>query len=139
MLLQHAWLAPLQKPAMILEEDEDSPSPVDPASDKSEAKSTDGGGEKNKNDNEGKTSTPAAAPSSMTQVVDEEVAAWVLKALDRRRRGRSGKDDAGDVGNAGAAGAATGCGGGSAKAQAPALHAAALDAVSPSLERKDVP
>lgn len=132
MLLQHAWLAPLQKPAMILEEDEDVTSPVEPVSDKNEAKSADGGAKSDDVDNEGKESAPAAAPSSITQVVDEEVAAWVLKALDRRRQGRFGKDDGGkDDGSDG--NAAAGCGGGSAKPQAPALHAAPLDAVSPGV------
>lgn len=119
MLLQHAWLAPLQKPAMILEEDEDAASPVDAASEKTSAEK----------DN---TSTPAAAPSSMTQVVDQEVASWVLQALDRRRKTRAG-DGTGDGKDESADGGKDG----SKKTQAPALHAAPLDAVSPALERKE--
>ena len=127
MLLQHAWLAPLQKPAVILEEDEDAASPVDPAPEKTEKKDNDGKAESNTDDKH-KTSTPTAAPSSMTQVIDEEVASWVLQALDRRRRSRArGKED-GD-GDSAARGD-----GEPEKPQAPALHAAPLDAVSPPLE-----
>ena len=129
MLLQHAWLAPLQKPAMILEEDEEAASPVDPAAEKTA-------------DDKEKTSTPAAAtaaaPSSMTQVVDEEVASWVLQALDRRRKTRAGVSGSGAGGGGdGKDESANGGNEGSAKPQTPALHAAPLDAVSPALERKE--
>ena len=134
MLLQHAWLAPLQKPAMILEEDEEAPSPVEPVSNNAGTGANDGKPDEN-TDNGEKTSTPTAAPSSMTQVVDKEVAEWVLQALDRRRQSRA---DGGKGGGNNQDGTATGCGGETAKPQAPALHAAPLDAVSPALERKEV-
>ncbi len=61
MLLQHAWLAPLVKPATIAEEDEDDSSPA------------------------------SAADDSDPRIVDAEVAEWVAEALERRRTGRMGK------------------------------------------------
>lgn len=75
MLLQHGWLAPLSKPAVITEEDEDEDAEI-------------------------------AVQSSGTE--DEEVAAWLKNAMERKKNGLMGK---------------------SAK---PALHAAPLDTLSPS-------
>jgi mitogen-activated protein kinase kinase len=103
MLLQHPWLATLQKPATVVEEDENedaaaSSSPVEPISvivADSDHSSIDG---------EQKNTAPEfVAP---TNIIDKEVADWVVDALERRRTGRTGK---------------------SAK---PALHAAPLDAMS---------
>lgn len=82
MLISHPWLAPLLKPPTIAEEDED-------------AENEDG-------------NSPLAAPLT----ADQEVAAWVINAMEKRRNGTLGK---------------------SAK---PALHAAPLDAVpSPPVEK----
>jgi mitogen-activated protein kinase kinase len=89
MLLQHAWLAPLVKPTMIMEEDEESESSVAA----------------------GTSSNPSAEPTpdSMidlpSDVVDREVAEWVIQAIERKRQGNLGA------------------------APKPALHAAPLDAV----------
>ncbi|ORY09807.1 kinase-like domain-containing protein [Clohesyomyces aquaticus] len=70
MLLQHAWLAPLVKPATILEEDEEE----------AEAEAAAAAG-----------NTDAASPNgtlaSGEGVVDKEVADWVKDAIDRRRKG----------------------------------------------------
>lgn len=76
MLLQHAWLAPLIKPDTIAEEDEEAEEPAEPG---------------------------AAGPEG--DVVDAEVADWVVQMLEKRRQGVLGR---------------------SAK---PALHKVALDAV----------
>ena len=84
MLISHPWLAPLLKPPTIVEEDEEE--------------------ELSEN-----SSTPE---TSLT--ADQEVAAWVISAKEKRKNGTLGK---------------------SAK---PALHAAPLDAVpSPSLEKAE--
>lgn len=77
MLLQHGWLAELSKPATISEEDED-------------AETNGQGGDFGKSGTE-----------------DEEVAAWVKSALERKKSGLMGT------------------------AAKPALHAAPLDTVSP--------
>jgi mitogen-activated protein kinase kinase len=90
MLLQHAWLAPLVKPSAIMEEDEDeseggASSATTPA-----------------------TETPGSNdsyPSLPHDVVDAEVATWVIQAMEKRRQGKLGKSEK------------------------PALHAAPLDAV----------
>ncbi|KAF1995615.1 kinase-like protein [Amniculicola lignicola CBS 123094] len=76
MLLQHAWLAPLVKPATITEEDEEeveaaaageTPHAVDPA--------------------------PLPDPGTGTGdvVLDEDVSNWVKHVLDRKRKGTLGK------------------------------------------------
>lgn len=65
MLLQHAWLAPVAKPATIMEEDEDA----------AEAEAD-------------ATTEPSAVEEGF---VDREVGEWVLGALDQRRRGVVGK------------------------------------------------
>jgi mitogen-activated protein kinase kinase len=68
MLLQHAWLAPIAKPATIMEEDEDAAEAAAEAD-------------------------AAAAPAAEAHgdFVDREVGEWVIEALDRRRRGVMGK------------------------------------------------
>ena len=63
MLLQHAWLAPLAKPATIAEEDEDAPA------------------------TEGTDKDEAVAPG----IHDPEVAKWVLDALERKALGKMGQ------------------------------------------------
>ncbi|KAF2740789.1 kinase-like protein [Polyplosphaeria fusca] len=75
MLLQHAWLAPLVKPATIAEEDEEE----------AEAAAARG---------ESLPSEPAApeeiqAPTDA--VVDKEVADWVKETIEKRRKGVLGK------------------------------------------------
>lgn len=67
MLLQHAWLAPLDKPATILEEEDaadDSTDAPTPAKDDSAAAKTDG------------------------DFIDREVGEWVIEALERKRSGK---------------------------------------------------
>ena len=92
MLLQHAWLAPLVKPDTIIEEDEDA---------EEEAPAPEAA----------KDESPVALKIATSDVVDQEVADWVLQAIEKRRKGTLGK---------------------SAK---PALHAAPLDAVkTPGLD-----
>jgi mitogen-activated protein kinase kinase len=99
MLLQHPWLAPLTKPAAIMEEDEDEEEaaeapaivPVEhsPVSEE--------------------TSPGVQLPDN---VVDVEVATWVIEAIAKRKAGKLGKSEK------------------------PALHAVPLDAVSsPIAER----
>ncbi|KAF2673564.1 kinase-like protein [Microthyrium microscopicum] len=100
MLLQHAWLAPLAKPAVIQEEDEDEEDTT-PAS----------SGDPTPDEVETSLVTPEATPASPSSqlppdVVDVEVAEWVLQALEKKRLGKLGK------------------------AAKPALHAAPLDAVA---------
>ena len=81
MLLRHAWLAPLVLPSTITEEDEEA------------------------------AEEAAAGEATAPDIVNKEVAQWVLEAMERKRDGTMGK-----------------------KAK-PALHAAPLDAVpSPSVE-----
>lgn len=100
MLLQHAWLAPLSKPTTITEEDEEAASgPVSES--------------ENSSDAEIKTPTSEKSECDMSKglklpydVIDPEVAEWVLQALEKRRLGKL------------------------AKAEKPALHAAPLDAVA---------
>ena len=99
MLLQHAWLAPLSKPTTITEEDEDIAStPVSESGNSSDAEAKSPTSEKS----EGDMGKGLKLPDN---VVDPEVAAWVLQALEKRRLGKL------------------------AKAEKPALHAAPLDAV----------
>ena len=89
LLLQHAWLAPLVKPQTIVEEDEDEDASAAPPS----ASAGDRGGEE--------------------KVFDADVAAWVVDALGRRRRGELGT------------------------AAQPALHAAPLDVGTPQVEQSE--
>lgn len=89
MLLQHIWMAPLVKPAAIVEEDEEDEEEEETSTNTNTTPSPD---------------TPAIALPH--NVVDPEVAEWVISAIERRRQGKMGR---------------------SAK---PALHAAPLDAVS---------
>ena len=73
MLLQHAWLAPLIKPATITEEDEEE-----------EAAAT------NNPDPAGKVApTEDVAPDEA--VFDKEVADWVKDALEKKKNGTLGK------------------------------------------------
>ena len=84
MLLQHAWLAPVAKPATIMEEDEEAAEAAAEAEAAGEA-------------------APAAADSGAAGgedggvgdakdgFHDREVGEWVLAALDRRRRGVMGR------------------------------------------------
>jgi len=97
MLLQHAWLAPLVKPETITEEDEeDADAPFDDA-----ASADSDGSDRSLN--------------AGADVVDKEVAEWVIQAIERRKNGTMGK---------------------SAK---PALHAAPLDGVvSPMVEKANL-
>ena len=85
MLLQHAWLAPLLKPDVITEEDEE-------AAEKAHA-----AGE----------SIPQPDMPGDGEFYDREVGEWVIAALEKRREGKMAKN------------------------LKPALHAVALDAVSP--------
>jgi mitogen-activated protein kinase kinase len=96
MLLQHAWLAPLVKPQTIAEEEED-----DDAS--AEATPNDD------SDSPESVNSKISLGAKLPPVIDQEVADWVLEALENRRRGKLGKG-----------------------AQKPALHAAPLDAVNNS-------
>jgi mitogen-activated protein kinase kinase len=77
MLLQHGWLAELSKPSTISEEDEDE------------------------------EAAEAGADLGSSGTEDPEVAAWVKKAIERKKNGLMGES------------------------QKPALHAAPLDSISP--------
>jgi mitogen-activated protein kinase kinase len=93
MLLQHAWLKPLVQPFAIMEEDEDE-------------EALEAG---NKEPSPTTTSPSSHLP---TDVVDREVAEWVIQALEKKRLGKL------------------------RKSEKPALHAAPLDVVtSPVAER----
>jgi len=106
MLLQHAWLAPLSKPDTITEADEEAEAEAEMAAARGEdvAEAQDvvgakGGGNGN------------VGSAGRGDVVDAEVADWVVGAIETRRAGKMGK-----------------------KAK-PALHAAPLNAVqSPGQE-----
>jgi mitogen-activated protein kinase kinase len=100
MLLQHSWLAPFSKPTTITEEDEEIGS--NPVSESG-----------NSSDTEAKSPTSEKSEGDMSKslkllddVIDLEVAEWVLQALEKRRLGKL------------------------AKAEKPALHTAPLDAVA---------
>ncbi|KAH8811425.1 kinase-like domain-containing protein [Xylogone sp. PMI_703] len=82
MLLQHGWLAPLNKPATISEDDEDD-----------------------EDEKDGSDIKNVQVESSTTE--DQEVAEWVIAALERRKNGQVGES------------------------KKPALHAAPLDSISP--------
>jgi mitogen-activated protein kinase kinase len=77
MLLQHAWLAPLAKPAAILEEDEEE---EDQPAAASQADST-----------SSETTGESVAPNLPHDVVDREVAEWVWGAIEKRRQGKLGR------------------------------------------------
>jgi mitogen-activated protein kinase kinase len=74
MLLQHAWLAPLVKPATIAEEDE-------------EEEDEEAGGEVQAADNP----SPRSPQTLSEPVFDQEVADWVKDALEKRKNGTLGK------------------------------------------------
>lgn len=103
MLLRHPWLSSLMQP----------PENHRPPLTDTEDNKTDGITNDDDDDDDG-SSKPASKPrpSSLFETADEEVAAWVIDALDRRARGVMGNQ------------------------KRPALHAVALDAVpgSPLLE-----
>jgi mitogen-activated protein kinase kinase len=111
MLLQHAWLAPLVMPAAIMEEDEEEISDDTPASETT--------GSESDNDSAKGSDTLNKSTASLRlpdDVIDQEVAEWVLQAVEKRRQGKLGKSEK------------------------PALHAAPLDAVaSPVAEKKGEP
>lgn len=76
MLLQHAWLAVLDKPATIEEEDEEA------------AEEAAANGEPLT-----QVASPqaAAAPADNDGFIDREVGKWVIAAIERRRNGTLGK------------------------------------------------
>ncbi|OJD14925.1 STE/STE7 protein kinase [Emergomyces pasteurianus Ep9510] len=108
MLLRHPWLSSLMQPP---EDHQRKPTDID--DDKTDSVNTD---DDNGADADADASIDAPTsklrPSSLFETADEEVAAWVIDALDRRARGVMGNQ------------------------KRPALHAVALDAVpgSPLLE-----
>jgi mitogen-activated protein kinase kinase len=71
MLLQHAWLAPLVKPATITEEDEEE---------------AEAGGEV-----QPAHATPHDTQGSNEPVSDKVVADWVKEALEKRKNGTLGR------------------------------------------------
>jgi mitogen-activated protein kinase kinase len=75
MLLEHAWLAPLVKPAAILEADEDE----EELAEGDETASVGSAGSRCSLDSDEKT-----------VVRDKEVADWVKAAIERRRNGTMG-------------------------------------------------
>lgn len=79
MLLQHAWLAPLDKPATITEEDEDAEAAAEAAAAAGED-----------------IPEPASEASSLPledqgEFVDREVGEWVIEALRKKKAGTLGK------------------------------------------------
>jgi mitogen-activated protein kinase kinase len=72
MLLQHAWLAPLAKPATITEEDEDEAEAMAAAGPDPDAISK-------------------GSPQPIDNVADKEVADWVKEVIEKKRSGRLGK------------------------------------------------
>lgn len=97
MLLQHAWLAPLAKPEVIHEEDEDEEHTPVP-SDETTPDDTEKAGAMSPHQH-----SELELPSD---VIDREVAEWVIQAIEKRKQGKL------------------------AKHAKPALHAAPLDAVA---------
>jgi mitogen-activated protein kinase kinase len=69
MLLQHAWLAPLAKPATITEEDEEEAEAMAAAE-------------------PGPDAASQGSPQAIDAVVDKEVADWVKDAIEKKRTGR---------------------------------------------------
>jgi mitogen-activated protein kinase kinase len=76
MLLQHAWFAPLVKPAPILEEDEDEDEQTPPSY---------------SDDTLFEEQSESVSLNLPSDVVDQEVAEWVSQALEKRRQGKLGK------------------------------------------------
>jgi len=74
MLLQHAWLAPLAKPATITEEDEDEVAAANDAE-------------------SGEAAGDQGAPEPIEPVHDQEVADWVKAAIEKRRNGTLKRSD----------------------------------------------
>jgi mitogen-activated protein kinase kinase len=108
MLLQHAWLAPLDKPATIAEEDEEAAEAAAAAGADIAAEAVE------KLTLESDADAPPskyATAADGTPFIDREVGEWVMGALERRRAGKMGK---------------------SVK---PALHAANLSAASTAVEQ----
>ncbi|KAF2396429.1 kinase-like protein [Trichodelitschia bisporula] len=104
MLLLHPWLTSLAKPSAIVEEDEDEEVTPEPGSESDENESP----ALPTADSEAQPIT--RNPLLPHNVVDAEVAEWVIEAIEKRRSGRL------------------------ARSEKPALHAAPLDAVvSPKL------
>jgi mitogen-activated protein kinase kinase len=90
--LQHAWFASLVKPSIILEEDEDAEFSPPLGSDSTESE---------------ESALPETGGIPLpNDVVDREVAEWVVQAIEKRRQGKLGH------------------------AAKPALHTAPLDAVN---------
>ncbi|KAK5726070.1 MAP kinase kinase Wis1 [Elasticomyces elasticus] len=77
MLLQHAWLAPLVKPATIMEEDEEEAEAENGASEMGEVEKAQSGLNAN--------------GEGAAGFVDREVGEWVIGALDRRKNGTMAK------------------------------------------------
>jgi mitogen-activated protein kinase kinase len=113
MLLQHAWLAPLAKPDIIAEEDEEEQEITVVVTDSSDPTPDTSGSSNEITPDDTETvslvveenigSTPLKL---QPDVVDREVAEWVLEAIERRKSGKMGHS------------------------AAPALHKAPLDVVS---------
>ena len=76
MLLSHAWLAPLVKPATIGEEDEEAAEAAAEAGEDLPESTTD--------------ATSGATPIGDQQPPDQAVADWVQAALERKRSGKLG-------------------------------------------------
>ncbi|TLD27521.1 kinase-like protein [Venturia nashicola] len=104
MLLTHPWLTSLTKPAAIMEEDEDAEEEAANAPAIVPVEHTPSGEDADK------------IPELPDNVIDTEVAEWVIAAIAKRKAGKLGKSEK------------------------PALHAAPLDAVaSPVAERTTQP
>lgn len=120
MLLQHAWLAPMQKPDTISEEAEDEEEAEAEAASTIASSLTDAGGRVPASGNEATAENKAAVDlkavgndGAPTVFIDEEMGRWVLEALEKRKKGVLGKS------------------------RKPALHAAPLDGLSsPGVERE---
>ncbi|KAK5116464.1 hypothetical protein LTR62_008013 [Meristemomyces frigidus] len=107
-LLQHAWLAPLIKPATIAEEDEEE-AEAEAAQEAAQEVKQELSSELTAADIDPKELTAvkiAEAEANLDRVFDKEVAEWVTQAIEKKKRGVLGQH---------------------AK---PALHTAPLDAVS---------
>ena len=74
MLLRHPWLAPLLKPPIISESEENNEPPAV------------------EEDGTTPVDTPTESPVDLLPVVvDEEVATWVRQAIEKRRESKLGK------------------------------------------------
>ncbi|KIW04795.1 hypothetical protein, variant [Verruconis gallopava] len=84
MLLQHAWLAPLSKPAAILEEDEEEEEEKKEEVDKTEGDSSP----------TALREEPENVDSRLpADVVDPEVGLWVIETLEAKRAGKLARAD----------------------------------------------